>query len=611
MLLTACLAILEAQAYQALALPHPQAEPCEPCEALSRRRVDEKPESGLAGGFAFLNATRAAGNAIVKTRWSGGESFEAQISDAWSPITTVVEPEVPVETLINSEGDKLVSLTSQTDTPIEGRAITTIDDLSKPTQQPIINESITEPVKLIQRTGGTFEPLLVMDPATQMGYSIFDYPIDTKAPPSQIPQRNDHPAPRKGISKKGPIGTNKFYANFFLDDQTTPCYAHPYSLSWSGGKLRPGSWGMAISHTEEYQRFWGPDVYNIGATNYFGAPVGIHSIIISATNLNAGSVLTTSSITSFGVTVHLRPSQGADPAITFPVVQGMGFISANFYGATPLLQSGVLFKTLTRVADPKTGVSKFVVELEDGKTWYIYAVSATEASLDIKLVSRHELKATSGFFGTIQVAKETNNGKAQAAYDVVVGAYPVDLKLKGSVDGSAGEYTFEWEKAGVHQNSSLLMWAFPHHIQSFDLATSAKITMLTVPLTVKGVASAVLADSWTMVETDLPVDMGFAPWDADRGSLDKLPNAAKGFIRTIAQQEMSQDIYGQSGGPSMYFSGKVLAKFASVIYTMSELLGDRALAASGLDKLKEAFARFRSNRQDEPLTYESELPEIP
>ena len=445
-----------------------------------------------------------------------------------------------------------------------------------------------------------------MDVAAQAHSNIFDHPIDTKAPPSQIPRRNDHPTPRKGIAGEAPIGTNKFYANFFLDDQTTPCYAHPYSLSWSGGKLKPQSWGMAISHTDEHQRTWGPDVYSIGATNYFGAPLGIYSIIISATNLNAGSSLTTSSMTSFGVTAHLRPSQGADPAITFPIVQGMGFVSANFYGATPLLQSGVMIKNFTRVADPKTGVRKHVVKFVDGTTWYLYAVSTKGPNLDIKLSCGNELKATSGFFGTIQVAKETNDGKAEAAYDVAVGAYPIDLNLKGSVVGSTGKYTFEWQKAGEHQNSPLLIWAFPHHVQSFDFTTSEKITMLTIPLTVKGIASAVLADTWIMVETDLPVDMGFAPWDADRGSLDKLPNATRGVIHTIAQQEISQDIYGQSGGPSMYFSGKGLAKFAFITYTVSKLLEDGVLAATGLGRLKEAFARFKNNMQDEPLTYESE-----
>jgi endo-1,3(4)-beta-glucanase len=41
-------------------------------------------------------------------------------------------------------------------------------------------------------------------------------PVATDEPPSVIPSRSDHPVPRLGIDQEAPIGTNKFYANFFL-----------------------------------------------------------------------------------------------------------------------------------------------------------------------------------------------------------------------------------------------------------------------------------------------------------------------------------------------------------------------------------------------------------
>lgn len=51
---------------------------------------------------------------------------------------------------------------------------------------------------------------------------------------------------------------------------------------------------------------------------------------------------------------------------------------------------------------------------------------------------------------------------------------------------------------------------------------------------------------------------------------------------------------------------QALAKFASIIYTASELLGNRDLAASGLKKLEEAFTTFTTNQQINPLVYEGE-----
>jgi endo-1,3(4)-beta-glucanase len=51
--------------------------------------------------------------------------------------------------------------------------------------------------------------------------------------------------------------------------------------------------------------------------------------------------------------------------------------------------------------------------------------------------------------------------------------------------------------------------------------------------------------------------------------------------------------------------GKALAKFASLILAVQELLGDQGLAQAGLNQLKLAFARFSQNAQQYPLVYES------
>ncbi|PQE16905.1 glycoside hydrolase family 81 protein [Rutstroemia sp. NJR-2017a BBW] len=55
----------------------------------------------------------------------------------------------------------------------------------------------------------------------------------------------------------------------------------------------------------------------------------------------------------------------------------------------------------------------------------------------------------------------------------------------------------------------------------------------------------------------------------------------------------------------MYYSGKALAKFAGIVYTIHDIVGDVALAQAGLDKLKQSFERFSTNRQQFPLVYET------
>jgi endo-1,3(4)-beta-glucanase len=55
----------------------------------------------------------------------------------------------------------------------------------------------------------------------------------------------------------------------------------------------------------------------------------------------------------------------------------------------------------------------------------------------------------------------------------------------------------------------------------------------------------------------MPVEMGFAPWHPEKGTMEKLSNRAKGIIRAAAAKELSQNMLAQTNLDSMYFSGKV------------------------------------------------------
>jgi endoglucanase Acf2 len=62
-------------------------------------------------------------------------------------------------------------------------------------------------------------------------YDIFK-PVATVSPSAGISTHSDYPIPRFGIKPQdSPTGTNEFYADFFLDSQTTTSWAHPYSVA--------------------------------------------------------------------------------------------------------------------------------------------------------------------------------------------------------------------------------------------------------------------------------------------------------------------------------------------------------------------------------------------
>lgn len=399
--------------------------------------------------------------------------------------------------------------------------------------------------------------------STMASQDIFAEPIDTKAPPSNIPRQNDHPVPRKGIKASGILQTNKFYSNFYLGDQRAPAFTFPYSVSWVGGKGGGGSWGLACSHIEEHQRVFGKEKM-AGTSSYYLNPVGIQSMILSAKELGCETVLSTDMMTAFSTTVHLSANKTAAPAVSFPLVQGMAYLTAQYDGSTPLIQSGVFFKAVSRAThDPKEYVTKYNFHLEDGTTWRVYAYRTKGDALDLKITNNSLAESKHAFFGTIQVCKDPGTEGSEDLLDDGAGIYPLTLTLSGSATGKEGTYSFSFEKKG-HQLGHLYVYALPHHLASFDGETTKRVRGVRLLSPTKGTSTLVKGTGWTMVERHMPIDMDFAPWHPEKGTLKCLSDKAKSTIRAVAAKELSQNIVAQTNLDSMYFSGKVrLSHFLS------------------------------------------------
>jgi endo-1,3(4)-beta-glucanase len=145
------------------------------------------------------------------------------------------------------------------------------------------------------------------------------------------------------------------------------------------------------------------------------------------------------------------------------------------------------------------------------------------------------------------------------------------------------------------------MFAPPHHLESSDGTTSALTTQIRLQTTTKGLATAILANSWTMVEKILPIDMGFAPWRPGNTSVGRLSSAAVAAVHPASVIETSQNMSAQTNLDSMYHSGKGLGKFAQIV---NELAQQQGLSATALAELKSAFAVFTSNQQQFPLVFD-------
>ena len=455
----------------------------------------------------------------------------------------------------------------------------------------------------------TVQPTAGCQPGMYCSAQDLFLPIAIAQPPSIFSRQSGHPVPRTGINHTGALETNKFYANFYLGSQSSPAFVTPYSLAWSKGSGNAMSWGMAVSHMDASAEVFGPANTQIPGTpaSYYINPLGIQHIIFSAAELGTNTILTTDALGLFSVNVHLAPAVGDGPAITMPVVQGMGFVTAIYNNVQPLLQSSVFFRTVLTAESPKSGVFKYEATLEDGKIWLIYVTPSNGFDPNFQLTSSTILQGLPNWSGVIQVAKNPGNA-SDAIYDAAAGAYPTGGAVSGYALASSASYSLSWTKGGPFaSNASLLMFALPHHVQSFASNTADSATSLQLETLTKGIATAISADYWVFHENSLPTDMGFAPWRPEgQGNVTVLSASAIATIQNVSAVEASQNMSALTDLNSMYYSGKALSKFATICYVMHDLAGQQNLSTSALVELKSAFNVFVNNQQPFPLLYDSD-----
>ena len=313
---------------------------------------------------------------------------------------------------------------------------------------------------------------------------------------------------------------------------------------------------------------------------------------------------------AFSVNAVLQPYSGSAANISFPLLQGMGFVTGIYTRVQPIIQSGVQFLSVVPAQTTRTGVFKYIITLADHKQWLVYTMPNNGKDPKFQLLSSTTLQGPPEWSGFTQVAKNPIGSTGEFSYDKTAGFYATSANVSGSTLGSVGTYTISWSKTGLHvpyiaQTPPLLMFALPHHVASFDGSTGAAKLSIKLQTTTKGLATAVMADSWTLVEQNLPLDMGFSPWTPSRKSATPLNSGALSILHQVAISEVNQNMTAQSNLDSMYFSGKALSKFATLVYNNNDLMHMPDLALQGLNELKGAFARFVTNKQIFPLVYDS------
>ncbi|EPY50774.1 endo-1,3-beta-glucanase Eng1 [Schizosaccharomyces cryophilus OY26] len=418
---------------------------------------------------------------------------------------------------------------------------------------------------------------------------VFNQVIDT-SDPSTLFGSASHPLTPAGLSESGkPTETNKFYDNLLIGSRTSFLYADPYRYWWQSSITHSG---ICIAHTDENQR-----VFDWGSTvpNFYYNPIGLCSLAFGGSGLTNAIAPQVDEIDQLSARVNFN---WGSSSMKISLVEGLAFTTAEYSNAVPEIFTSTFFMNAVVSASGSSATQKYKVTLSDGHIWLIYVFGD---HLTLNANGNQVLVGSNSFNGYIQIAKiPFGDTKAESIYDQHAGSYVTGISVSGHVDGDTGYYTFNLKTSG-DSSVTPLHFLLPHQIES--LSSGASTTDISLVSLVSGYATAVAGSSITFADT-VPKDIHFLPWSPE-GKKVGYSTDALNMITTVADQEVNGDMAAESNLDSMYYSGKVLAKYAMLCLTVNDIVNNTQTSNTCVQKLESAMARFVDNKQINPLVYDS------
>ena len=442
-----------------------------------------------------------------------------------------------------------------------------------------------------------------LSPSATAQYSgdLFSDAISTDEPLSMFSREAIPLTVPDGYDTDQIMQTNKFYANMFFDDQNLQAYAQPYNVFYSNDE---SYYGLAISYTNATQRVFGPDASD-DTVEYYYNPVGLMSLVLSAQEFTNSNIKNpkVDAMTPFSVNMTLSTdSDNYAKNLHIPVAIGMGFVTGIYDGYTPRLFSQIGFTKLVKEdsANSIDGTIKYSVYLFNGVQWNIYIQNADD-DFELTASSSYEIVGNQGnSVGNPIIMQVSVIESNEAIIDSAVGCFPIGASLEGETDGSTSTYRIVYDVVGSSNSKTTLLYALPHHVQSFTSTSEANlISGLTVYSTNKGWLTGVLANELEMAE-DVSNSPGWLPnYDGE------LSAAVLQLLATTVNSESVEDISSQVDTTSTYTAGKSFDKFAYILLVASEILDNEDVSVELMNSLKSALAPWLSNTQPTPFIYDT------
>lgn len=422
--------------------------------------------------------------------------------------------------------------------------------------------------------------------------------------PSIFPQKA-HPLSPPDDSNNQPVQTNKFYTNMLLDDRTGFAYPQPYVVWWTNTQ---NFYGLGISHSDESDRCLGPDA-SASTVEYFYMPSGVISLCLGAAQFTSAPSFSTRLWGPLSLVARLSLNNGY---VDYPICNGMGFITAVYNGLIPEISSQVGFSNVGSASTIRTGVTKIQLTLENKCRWNLYISSNEGHSVRVTQKDHQHIQVNSSESGLVVQVAKLGDTSWEDVIDSAAGAYPTSVVLDGGITSDYGTaaYSLKYSLAGSSTGGGTLVYAAPHHYDAFTSTMNGKVTNYQLQSPVLGKLTLCVTNILEMYER-LPKDVGFLPWTVNQAAGDsnfstsKFSSSDIDTLESAVHDEISYvDLPNATNLTSMYFSGKVMDKYALILLVTKYIVRNDSLAKKILCDMKKAFSTFTQNKQHTPLFYD-------
>ncbi|CAJ1381997.1 unnamed protein product [Effrenium voratum] len=367
-----------------------------------------------------------------------------------------------------------------------------------------------------------------------------------------------HHLPPAGTNVTGPKSTNKFWANWVVEEgRDLAIHPMPYVL-----KFESSPPNMKISRSSAPHIVYGDSQTNgPDKVRYYFSPF-INEFGLGAVESAGpeGHVVVKEGL--FGLHAEVRGPSGTDRRILFPIYSGMAYVSGLYEGFTPQVTSERALLLLEPVAD---GIWRLLNN--GGKEFRLYAIDTAGNFADASFEFGPDGKMNKAFHGWIRLA-EVQAPEDHAILDLHAPAVLIDWELDVP-GGGAVKYHFT-KHASVP--TQLLHFAYPHHekLMTGNTQQVAQLTRMRAPT--KGRMAGVTGDQWHLqISTAEEDGLDFLPKTEPRG--DRVGDLTQKAVDTLAWF-LDGDQWKQAMFKgSYYFSGKGFQKVAYTCLLLEKFHG--------------------------------------